>query len=157
MRENLSRFDFNLEKSMKAHLLHEAQKNQSFMQNNIALLKEKIASAQFELRSNQIELNEVNQYRQARQQAFKQFNQQLTQTMQQKLRLNINQFESIVGQLDAKSPLKKMSQGYLYASKEGKTITSIDDLEKGDVFNLRVIDGIIKAELLEKEANNGKI
>lgn len=46
-----------------------------------------------------------------------------------------------ISKLDALSPLKTLTRGYLIATKDGKTIKKVAELNKDDVISLRFIDG----------------
>lgn len=43
------------------------------------------------------------------------------------------------------SPLDKLNQGYSYVEKEGKAITSVQDVKEGDLLEICVSDGKIAA------------
>ena len=58
---------------------------------------------------------------------------------------NKNKFINIISKLDSLSPLKTLSRGYSITQKEGKIIKSIDDVEKDDEIDIKLIDGSIKA------------
>ena len=60
-----------------------------------------------------------------------------------------------VAKLDALSPLKVLSRGYLVASdEENKVIRSIDSVNKGDLINLRFTDGTAECIVNDKLKNN---
>lgn len=46
-----------------------------------------------------------------------------------------------ISKLDALSPLKTLTRGYLIATKDGKTIKKAANLNKDDIISLRFIDG----------------
>lgn len=50
---------------------------------------------------------------------------------------------SAVGKLDALSPLRVLSRGYALASKEGRVLRSVNDIEDGEFFELRLQDGTL--------------
>lgn len=56
-----------------------------------------------------------------------------------------NRYIELVSKLDALSPLKTLSRGYSLTEKEGKIIKSKDELEKGDIIDIRFSDGNKKA------------
>ncbi len=62
-----------------------------------------------------------------------------------------NKFIHEVALLDAYSPLKSLSRGYTIASSENQVITSINQLNEKQTFELTFQDGKIKAEVLSKE------
>lgn len=51
------------------------------------------------------------------------------------------QFSAMCGKLSALSPLAVFERGYCSASKGGKTLNSITDLNSGDIIKLRLTDG----------------
>lgn len=53
--------------------------------------------------------------------------------------------------LDALSPLKVMSRGYAYVSKNGKTVKSVNDADNGDIINVRFNDGNADCKIIKKE------
>lgn len=54
---------------------------------------------------------------------------------------NESDFLSLVSKIDALSPLKTMSRGYVYAFSNGKTVNSVKNLNVGDEVTLNLIDG----------------
>ncbi len=55
------------------------------------------------------------------------------------------EFKSLVSKLDALSPLKTLSRGYIIAEKDKKLIKSYKDLTKNDKVTLTFVDGIKNA------------
>lgn len=53
--------------------------------------------------------------------------------------------------LDALSPLKVMSRGYAYVSKDGKAVKSADEIKTEDILNVRFTDGIADCKIIKKE------
>ncbi len=53
-----------------------------------------------------------------------------------------------ISKLDTLSPLKTLTRGYCIPTKEGKTIHSSKNLQKGDLINLRFIDGEKEAKMI---------
>ena len=51
------------------------------------------------------------------------------------------EFKALVSKLDALSPLKTLSRGYIIAEKDKKLIKSYKDLNKNDKVTLTFIDG----------------
>ena len=58
-------------------------------------------------------------------------------------------FSSLVGKLDAMSPLKVLSRGYTMVTCEDKVITSAKSVKTGDCLSLRFADGNVKCEVTE--------
>ncbi len=56
-----------------------------------------------------------------------------------------------VTKLDALSPMKTIARGYAITEKNGKIIKKIEDLNIGDSINIRYIDGVAKANVIEKK------
>ncbi len=67
-------------------------------------------------------------------------------------------FEKCVAKLDALSPLKVITRGYAVAQKNGKTISSVNDININDNINLIFNDGNINCKVNEiiKEKNYAK-
>lgn len=55
--------------------------------------------------------------------------------------------------LDALSPLKVLSRGYAVALKDGKTVKTAVELNKGDGINVKFADGFAVCEVKETESN----
>ncbi|MGL5020423.1 MAG: exodeoxyribonuclease VII large subunit [Mycoplasmatales bacterium] len=64
---------------------------------------------------------------------------------------NKKSINSIHNQLDNLNPLNIMSRGFAYATVNEKLVKSIDDIIEGDVIDLKVVDGTIKASVIRKE------
>lgn len=58
-------------------------------------------------------------------------------------------FSSLVGKLDAMSPLKVLSRGYTMVTCEDKVLTSAKSVKTGDILDLRFADGNVKCEVTE--------
>lgn len=59
------------------------------------------------------------------------------------------ELSSLCAKLDAMSPLKILARGYSVASKQGKIISDINSVEKGDLINVRVSGGDIECEVTQ--------
>ena len=59
------------------------------------------------------------------------------------------ELSSLCAALDAMSPLKILARGYSVATKQGKIISGISDVEKGDLINVRVGGGDIECEVTQ--------
>lgn len=62
-------------------------------------------------------------------------------------------FSSLCAKLDAMSPLKILARGYGVASKEGKIISDINSVRKGDKINVMLNGGDIGCEVTEVKVN----
>ena len=57
--------------------------------------------------------------------------------------------------LDAYSPLKVLARGYSIAMKDSKTVRSVHDVDAGDMIDIRVTDGLIRAAVDRTEETDG--
>lgn len=58
--------------------------------------------------------------------------------------------------LNGISPLEKLSQGYSYTTHTDKTVvSSVDDVKTGDVLDIHVKDGVIKAQVTDLKRYGG--
>ena len=74
--------------------------------------------------------------------------------MQQQLKDKRQKLIMLSTRLDADSPVKKLSQGYAYVSKEdGRNIHSAADITCGDNIDIYLIDGRAKAVISEVDLN----
>ena len=55
-----------------------------------------------------------------------------------------------VSRLELNNPLKILSQGYTFVTKDGKNVKSTNELKNGDIVNIRFLDGQACAEIKEK-------
>ena len=63
-----------------------------------------------------------------------------------------HRMELYVERMKALSPLEKLNQGYAYVrTQDGKALRSIHETRQGDVLEVCVTDGSIRAEVLEKK------
>lgn len=56
--------------------------------------------------------------------------------------------------LDALSPLKVLARGYAAVLKNGKTVKSVDELNKNDILDITLADGNAACKVIEKERFN---
>ena len=56
-----------------------------------------------------------------------------------------------ISKIDALSPLKTLTRGYLIAEKDKKILKSVKEIKEDDEINIRFIDGLLKAKILTKE------
>ena len=74
--------------------------------------------------------------------------------MQQQIKDKRQKLIMLITRLDADSPVKKLSQGYAYVSKEdGRNIHSAADITCGDNIDIYLIDGRAKAVISEVDLN----
>ena len=62
-----------------------------------------------------------------------------------------SRFVSNLAKLDALSPLKVLTRGYAIAEADGKSIKSVNDIEIGSKFKLRLSDGMLDCQTVGKE------
>ncbi|MBQ4603837.1 MAG: exodeoxyribonuclease VII large subunit [Clostridia bacterium] len=67
--------------------------------------------------------------------------------VKQSVTVKSKEFSAICAKLDAMSPLKILARGYSVATKEGRIITDVSDVRKGDMINVRVSNGEIECEV----------
>lgn len=58
-----------------------------------------------------------------------------------------SKYSKLVAKLDAYSPLKTLARGYAITQKEGKVIKTKAELKSGDMVDIRLIDGEVKAQI----------
>lgn len=71
--------------------------------------------------------------------------------MREKLEKAERQVLQTATALDALSPLRVLARGYAVASKEGKTVRSVETLQKNDAISLRLSDGTVDCRVLNIE------
>lgn len=69
--------------------------------------------------------------------------------VRQELTVKSKDFSSLCAKLDAMSPLKILARGYSVASKQGKIISDINSVEKGDMINVKISGGDIECEVTQ--------
>lgn len=80
----------------------------------------------------------------------------LNSRLQSAQRLSVNRqkqrYLMLVGKLDAMSPLKVLARGYAMVQKNDNSIVrSIHQLESGDGLEIRISDGVISANVVDKK------
>ena len=66
-------------------------------------------------------------------------------------------FISDVAKLDALNPLSVMARGYSIVEKDGKSISTVQSIDVGDVINVRMHDGSVKATVNQKSLRKENI
>ncbi len=70
--------------------------------------------------------------------------------MRQRLTASRHELELYAGKLEAMSPARKLSQGYAFVSdKAGRGIQDVDHLQQGDILNIQMMNGRVKAQVCE--------
>ena len=67
--------------------------------------------------------------------------------VKQNVTVKSKEFFALCAKLDVMSPLKILARGYSVATKEGRIITDVSAVEKGDMINVRVSNGEIECEV----------
>ena len=80
---------------------------------------------------------------------------QLTAIQQRNIDRKQQNFIKLTAKMDAMSPLKVLTRGYAIAEKtDGTVIKSVNDINRGESFHVRLKDGSIAAEVSAKEENH---
>ena len=69
----------------------------------------------------------------------------MNHAMEEKLKEARHRLALYIQAMKGLSPLDKLNQGYSYVEKEGKAITSVQDVKEGDLLEICVSDGKITA------------
>ncbi|MGG3311833.1 exodeoxyribonuclease VII large subunit [Paenibacillus sp. FSL W8-0187] len=89
-----------------------------------------------------------------------QVSRQLMNAMQSIMKSKMSQLQTEMRHLDALSPLKIMSRGYslVYDEQEQKLVKSIEDVQLGDLVNVRVSDGQLQCQVwgMKEDEENGE-
>lgn len=92
-------------------------------------------------------LSPLNQLKEKKKQA-QYLQQRLSEQMQRQLLQKRHQLKLHTAKLDSLSPLKKLCGGYSYTSVNGVNLTSIEQVQIGDVIDIDVADGEMQASIL---------
>ena len=92
-------------------------------------------------------------YRQQRQ-TLDMLSRALETSLDKKLSAGCSAFETLAARLDALSPLAVLTRGYAVATRGGRVIRSVSEVEDGTPFFLRLSDGEIMAKKLETDGEN---
>lgn len=76
--------------------------------------------------------------------------QKLNYAMTSHLTAMTHRLQNASNQLDLLSPLKRLGNGYAYATHEGKPVVKSQDLAVGEQLNVTFSDGSVRTEILEK-------
>ncbi len=82
---------------------------------------------------------------------LKRTEQRLKTVFERSVMIREKEFSKAASRIDSLSPLKTLSRGYLAATKDKKAIVSKKDIKKGDIINLRLLDGSAECEVKEVE------
>lgn len=81
---------------------------------------------------------------------------QVKDIMSERLRRSNERARLVAGKLEGLSPLKRLSEGYSFCTvSSGEALKSIEQVQKGDMINIRVTDGLLDANISDiKEVKN---
>ncbi len=77
------------------------------------------------------------------------FSEKISDFTQVKINSEKMRFSSLAGKLDALSPLGVISRGYAMIDKGGELLTKTSAFSVGDNINIRLSDGVVKADVTE--------
>ncbi len=76
---------------------------------------------------------------------------QFTHLMQERLLQNRHRMQMLITQMEALSPLSRLTGGYVYASASGAPLVRVNQVKTGDLLRLQLRDGEIHAEVKKVE------
>ena len=116
----------------------------------------KLASKRLRLnQTTQLLLQKQNQFQQEQMLIIHRYKSILEQSMQKQLIQKRHRYASLIELLDAYSPLSVLKRGYAITMKETHVIKSIEEIEKDEQIKIKMNDGIIYANVTNKEKNDG--
>lgn len=75
----------------------------------------------------------------------------LAMALERTLRRGRVELAGLAGRVDAMSPLKVLSRGYAIAKAEGRTVTTVEQVQPGQAMDVLVADGVYHCRVEEKE------
>ncbi|MBQ4284789.1 MAG: exodeoxyribonuclease VII large subunit [Lachnospira sp.] len=115
------------------------------MEQKILRLRERVAAYNMQLKYLS-PINRVNEKRMI----VAGMQDKLEALMKQSVGNKRHQLEIFASRLHGLSPLEKLSQGYSYTEfEDGRTVKSVKDINKGDVLNIYLKDGSLKAKTVD--------
>lgn len=84
---------------------------------------------------------------------YQQANQQLRQAYADQVKKKGQDLHQLLTQLDLLSPLKRLSGGYAYLSKQGHHVLSVQEVKLGDQLEVQLLDGRIYAQVEGTESS----
>lgn len=83
-----------------------------------------------------------------KQQMALEYDKRLRDAMERKLRSTKQKFEIYIEKMKGLSPLAKLNKGFSYvASEEGNVVKSIQDVQKDELLQIYVTDGVVRARV----------
>jgi len=73
--------------------------------------------------------------------------------MERKLEILSLNLDSAVSQLQILSPLNVLERGYSITQKNGRTISSVNEISSGDRLTIRLSDGCLQADVIDTQIN----
>lgn len=78
-----------------------------------------------------------------------QFMNRASLAVQNRIMIEEKSMEAVTSIIKAYSPMELLSKGYAYASKDGKCVSSVKSVNKGDNISVRLSDGTIECSVSE--------
>jgi exodeoxyribonuclease VII large subunit len=129
---------------LESHLDHLCLRLGAQMRSRLTLLQERVAGLERRLRSPQ---QQLVQWRKRE----NELEGRLRRAMALHLRHRGEQLAAAAGRLDALSPLAVLARGYaiVFSEESSRAVRQVDDLEPGDLVNIRFAEGRARAEIKE--------
>lgn len=128
------------------------KKLQRNIENRLGLTRAKLEFYESKIRY----LSPENQMRENRQYLSELYN-RMEQAMKERMTSYRHRLGIAAEKLEGRSPVRKLKQGYAYAEdSHGKILSSVRQVDEGDLITLQVTDGRIKAQITEiKQIHRG--
>ncbi|MBO5210589.1 MAG: exodeoxyribonuclease VII large subunit [Clostridia bacterium] len=133
-----------------AELLSKLNKYDTILKNGL-LLKYNARKAKFDALVEKSILSQPLNITEARNEAVDRLFEKMLIAYKNIVTREKSRFISEVSKLDVLSPLKVLSRGYSIAEVNGKTVKSVNDINTGDEFKLRLSDGLVNCTADSKE------
>ena len=116
----------------------------------------KLASKRLRLnQTTHLLLQKQNQFQQEQMLLINRYKSILEQSMQKQLIQKRHRYVSLIELLEAYSPLSVLKRGYAITMKDEHVIKSVDEIESNEQIKIKMNDGIIYANVTNKEKNDG--
>ena len=133
-----------------AELLSKLNKYNALLKNGL-LLKYNSRKARFDALIEKSVLAKPINITETRNEAVDRLNEKMLSAFKQVVAREKSRFMEDIAKLDALSPLKVLSRGYAIAEVNGKTVKSINELDVGEKFKLKLSDGSVNCIADSKE------
>ncbi len=77
--------------------------------------------------------------------------QKIFDKIRESVAIKSGEFAAVLAKLDALNPMKVMQRGYAIAYKDNTAVTTVSDIDKGNMLKIRLIDGVIDVTVDGKE------